>query len=127
VAVSFNAGHKRVVDELLLDVPGVEPGKMFGYPGYYVGGKLFASVFEDRVVVKLPEDKARALLEAGSPAYAPFSPGKHVMRGWVAIERKRSGDYRKDADTLRSGAAYVAELVAQNRPKARRKRAANSG
>jgi len=40
VKAQYNLKHKEVLDSFLLDVPIVKPGKMFGHPAYYVGGKL---------------------------------------------------------------------------------------
>jgi hypothetical protein len=40
--VTFNPDHKAALDTFLLHLPGVTSGKMFGYPAYYVHGKLFA-------------------------------------------------------------------------------------
>jgi hypothetical protein len=35
--VKFSPEHKAVLDNLLLGHPLVRPGKMFGFPAYYVG------------------------------------------------------------------------------------------
>ncbi len=42
--VEYNEKHKEILDSFLLDIPIVNPGKMYGHPAYYVGGKLFASL-----------------------------------------------------------------------------------
>jgi len=47
----FNLKHKEVLDTFLLDIPFVNPGKMYGHPAYYVGGKLNASLFREGVCV----------------------------------------------------------------------------
>ncbi|HZU77426.1 MAG TPA: TfoX/Sxy family protein [Dehalococcoidia bacterium] len=52
--------------------PAIERRQMFGYPAAFVGGNLVAGVFQDRVMVRLPEDTLRALF-AGSEA-DPFAP-----------------------------------------------------
>jgi len=39
---AFNPKHKGVPDSVLLQVPGVVAGTMFGYPAYYINKKLFA-------------------------------------------------------------------------------------
>lgn len=36
----FNQEIKDTLDLLLLEIPGVNAGKMFGYPAYYVGNNF---------------------------------------------------------------------------------------
>lgn len=52
---NVESGHKTILDSLVLNMPGVEEGKMFGYAAYYVGGKLFACLYGAGVGVKVPE------------------------------------------------------------------------
>jgi len=47
----FNLKHKEILDTFLLEIPFVKPGKMYGHPAYYIGGKLFASLFMEGVCV----------------------------------------------------------------------------
>lgn len=104
--VAFNPEHKAVLDTLLLHLPGVAAGKMFGYPAYYVHGKLFACVYGDGVGLKVPEETARTLLELAH--VAPFQPmGKPKMREWVQINRAWSEDYRLDKDIFCSSVRFV--------------------
>jgi TfoX/Sxy family transcriptional regulator of competence genes len=35
---------------------------MFGYPSYYVGGKLFACIYENGLGLKVPESMAEELV-----------------------------------------------------------------
>jgi len=42
--VTFNQKHKEVLDEILLQIPGVDAGRMFGYLAYYVNKKMFACI-----------------------------------------------------------------------------------
>ena len=42
--IKYNSKHKEILDNFLLKIPIVNSGKMYGYPAYYVGGKLFASL-----------------------------------------------------------------------------------
>jgi hypothetical protein len=91
----FNAGHKAVLDDLLLGHPHVRSGKMFGFPAYYAGRKLCICLYEQGVGVKLPEPSAARLL-AEDPNVAPFQPmAKPKMREWVQIDLTRSEDYRR--------------------------------
>ena len=92
--VDFNPDHKTVLDNLLLSHPLVRPGKMFGYPAYFVGKKLCICLYEQGVVVKLPEKTAAHLLDADQNV-APFQPlGRPKMKEWIQINLSRSEDYR---------------------------------
>lgn len=91
---NFNPEHKAVLDDLILGHPLVRPGKMFGFPVYYVGKKLCLCLYEQGVGLKLPEASATRLLTS-DPNVIPFQPyGKARMRAWVQINLERSADYR---------------------------------
>jgi hypothetical protein len=93
--VYFNPKHKVVLDDLLLGNPLVRPGKMFGFPAYYVGKKLCICLYEQGVGIKLPEQTIAKLLETDQNAL-PFQPmGKPKMREWIQINLSRSEDYRQ--------------------------------
>ncbi len=64
--------------------PGVEPGTRFSArPGYRVGGKIFAMLLDDALVVKLPAGRCAALVAEG--AAAPLTTGGRPMREWVRM------------------------------------------
>jgi hypothetical protein len=64
--------------------PQVTGGRMFGAAGLKVGGKVFAMLVKERLVVKLPETRIDALLRSGEGTR--FDPGHgRVMREWVAL------------------------------------------
>jgi len=69
----------------LLAEPGVDEGTGFGSrPGLRVGGKIFAMHIDGRLVVKLPAERAGALIDAGGAE--AFVIGRRRMREWVAVE-----------------------------------------
>jgi TfoX/Sxy family transcriptional regulator of competence genes len=73
--------------QLVADVEGgeVTPGKMFGSAGLRTGRKFFAIWWHEQLVVKLPPDRAAALVEAGDGQ--PFEPMEgRPMNGWVVVE-----------------------------------------
>ena len=72
VKAQFNIKHKKILDSFLLQVPFVKPGKMYGHPAYYVGGKLFASLYMEGVCVKVPEPMVNELLKRNE--IVPFQP-----------------------------------------------------
>lgn len=106
----FNPDHQKVLDTLLLHLPGVTPGKMFGYPAYYVRKKLFACVYGEGIGIKLPQALADELLEQGRAI--PFQPmGRPRMREWVQINRVASDDYEQDLEVLKSSVRHVGALA----------------
>ena len=94
--VKYNEKHKDILDSFLLDIPIVNPGKMYGYPAYYVSGKLFASLYNDGVCVKIPETRVKDFLI--KEGIVPFEPMGRRMREWMLIIRGNSTDYQKDRD-----------------------------
>jgi hypothetical protein len=44
--VIFNHKDKKVLNDLLLGIPGVIAGRMVGHPAYYVDRELFAGIFD---------------------------------------------------------------------------------
>ena len=110
------SGHKAVLDSLLLNMPSVVEGKMFGYPAYYVNRKLFACIYGEGVGLKVPEEAANKLLS--EEHVVPFQPlGKPKMREWIQINRARSADYRKDINIFRTSVEFVSQLQTTKRKK----------
>lgn len=104
---NFNAAHKAVLDDLLLDNPQVKPGKMFGFPAYYAGKKLCIRLYAEGVGLKLPEGTAARLLES-DPNVIPFQPlGRPRMREWVQINLDLSDDYRQYLPVFEESINYL--------------------
>jgi hypothetical protein len=101
---------RALLDALLLPLPGVVAGTLFGVPAYSVRRKVFACLYGGAVAVKVPESLARSL--AGQSQIAPFQPmGRPRMREWVEIRRATPEAYRQDAQTLRAAYDHVAGLT----------------
>lgn len=108
--IIFNPDHKLVLDELILPLPAVHPGKMFGFPAYYAGKKLCICLYENGVGVKVPEATVQKLLQA-DPNALPFQPlDKHVMREWVQIDLADSSDYRAYLPVFQESVNFVLAL-----------------
>ena len=111
---NYNPEIKDVLDSFLLKIPVVAPGKMFGYPAYYVNNKLFACVYEDGVGLKVPFELAIEL--AALEGIQPFVPmGRKKMREWIQINRELPQDYLNDIDTFEKSVAFVATQVKQQK------------
>ena len=105
----FNIEHKRILDSFLLKIPGVVPGKMFGYPAYYINKKLFACLYENGVGIKIPENKVNELI--GKKEIIYFQPlGRAKMREWIQINRENSEDYLKDQEIFKISIKFVSTL-----------------
>jgi hypothetical protein len=103
----YNPGHKAVLDKILLGHPHVKPGKMFGFPAYYVGKKLSICLYEQGIGIKLPEKFAAKLLET-DPNALPFQPlGRPRMREWVQINLSRSEDYEQYLSIFEESIGYL--------------------
>ena len=82
-----DALFERLV-ERFRDEPGVtppSPGGKFGASGLKTGGKLFAMVTRDKLVVKLPKERVEELVAASTGE--PYDAGKgRPMKVWVAVD-----------------------------------------
>jgi hypothetical protein len=106
----YNPEHKQVLDDLLLTHPLVQPGKMFGFPAYYVGKKLCMCLYEDGVGLKVPAETAARLLQS-DPNAVPFMPlGRPKMREWVQINLERSEEYASYLALFEESIRYVHSL-----------------
>ncbi len=95
----------------------IEPRKMFGYPSVFVNGNMLASVFQDRIMVRLSEaDRAKFLAMPNTRLFEPM-PGR-PMREYVEIP---AGDVppKEMRRWIERGLAYVETLP----PKARKAKA----
>jgi len=115
-------GHREDVLAMLDDSfegrAEVKRGKMFGFPSYSTGGKVFASVYGDGPALKLPQATINRLAD---PEIAPFRPMGKSMGGWVLITRPEAESYSGDAGLFEASLAYVAEQAAAPNPAARKK------
>jgi hypothetical protein len=93
------------MDEMLLSLPGAKAGKMFGFPGYWAGGKLFACLYGPGVGFKLPPERAAEALK--QPGFMPFTPRGKPMAAWVMVQPKRAGDLRRFESLFRESLDYV--------------------
>ncbi|MEV5892421.1 hypothetical protein [Nonomuraea fuscirosea] len=84
--------HRDLLEEIAEDFsndPDVAMATMFRNPGLRTGGKIFAFLGHDgELIVKLPQDQARRLLDAGTAA--PVTMGTRTMREWVAFPAQQS-------------------------------------
>jgi len=120
-AMSLNAPAKKYRDDVLAAVtallaerPEVAPRAMFGHPGFAVGGKMFASLYDDGVAVKLPEATAQAAI--ARPDVEAFRPYGKSMREWVLIAHDDLSAYAGDIDLFEAAIEYVAAVASRSAP-----------
>ncbi len=63
--------------------PNVTRRKMFGFPAAFVTGNLCCGTFNDRIMLRLPEDARAELGALGGTPFEPM-PGR-PMNGYVAV------------------------------------------
>ena len=91
----YRADNLIALRRLLADRKDVREGRMFGYPAFFVGRRLFACVYGDGIGIKVPVGLAARLLQR--PDTEPFRPyGKSTMREWIQINHAKAADYRAD-------------------------------
>jgi hypothetical protein len=96
-ATAPEASFDAIAARLLAD-PEVERGTGFGTrPGLRAGGRIFAMLIDDDLVVKLPADRCAELVATGSAR--PFDRGQgRPLKEWVRIAHAGSIDWRAIAD-----------------------------
>ena len=73
----------EVSARLVRDDPRVEQAHMFNSVGLRTGGKFFAAVSRDRLLVKLPARRVAELVSSGTGE--PFHSGGRLMKEWVLL------------------------------------------
>lgn len=74
---------QRIAHDLLKDAD-VTQAKMFGSPGLRSRGKVFAFLWKQRLVIKLPQARVDQLVSAGDAKR--FDPGHgRVSKEWVSV------------------------------------------
>ena len=71
-------------DKAMLPFPQAERRKMFGYPSAFANGNMFAGLFQDSMVLRLPdEDRAKFLKLKGAHPFEPMAG--RPMREYVVV------------------------------------------
>jgi len=95
---------------------GIQRRTMFGYPSVFLNGNMLASIFQNRIMVRLsPEDREAATTKSGAKPFEP-SPGRG-MKEYVELPPKVVGNTSELRQWLERGRKYVATLPVK-KPKA---------
>jgi TfoX/Sxy family transcriptional regulator of competence genes len=69
-------------DEVVPEAPGIVKKPMFGYPAAFVNGRHIGGLFQDSVVVRLPEEDYVEFMR--QPGARPFEPmAGRTMKGYA--------------------------------------------
>jgi TfoX/Sxy family transcriptional regulator of competence genes len=99
-------------------LPGIERRTMFGYPSVFLNGNMLASIFQDRVMVRLSEtDRADAMKRAGAKPFEP-TPGRG-MKEYVDFPAGVTANAKALRGWIERGASYVGTLPKKTSPKKR--------
>ncbi len=72
-------------------IPGAELRQMFGYPAAFVGGHLFAGLFQEHMILRLAAEDRAELARHGAQSFEPM-PGRPMRECLVlppAIRKTR--------------------------------------
>lgn len=102
----YSKENLEAIRAIVQAFPGAREGRMFGYPAFFVGRRMFACVYDVGVGVKLPAEDALSLLKR--EGNIPFRPhGKARMREWVQLNRAGPGDYLKETKVFERSVEFV--------------------
>ena len=87
----------------------VEPRSMFGYPAAFVRGNYFAGLFEESVVIRMPEPQKSGLAAlAKADGFNPM--GGKPMTDWYVVPAKITSSATGLTRFLRAALAGAKEL-----------------
>jgi len=107
---SYDEEIKDIIDSILLEIPDVTPGKMFGMPGYFINGKLFATVFGSSLVIKLPKDVCDELIQ-NRDGFDSFAPLGNKMKEWVVITKDDPESVEDELDFIHRSIEFVKSIT----------------
>jgi hypothetical protein len=110
MTAKFNPEHETVLHNMLRDVPGAAPGKMFGYPAYKVNGKLAVGLYDTGIVAKVGPARTKELVgKDGISTFEPM-PGR-AWKDWVLL----TGSFDQHRAIFEEAVRYVqAETEAES-------------
>jgi TfoX/Sxy family transcriptional regulator of competence genes len=74
----------QVFEQALSGVPQAQSRQMFGYPAAFVNGQMFASLFQENFILRLPEAERAAFMQKHDAHVFEPMPGR-PMREYVVV------------------------------------------
>jgi TfoX/Sxy family transcriptional regulator of competence genes len=101
--------------QVAASIEGVELRKMFGYPAAFVGGNMAFGLFEDRIMLRLPEDERATLLAEGWQQFEPM-PGRS-MREYLTLPADIAADPEQAREWMQKSVDYAKTVPAKTAKK----------
>ena len=109
--------------ESLAPGPPAQRKPMFGYPAAFMNGNLFASLFQENLIVRLGDvERARLLAIPGAATFEPM-PGR-PMSEYVVVPRSLHGDPKALRAWIGRALDYASSLPAKKAKKTAAKKPA---
>jgi TfoX/Sxy family transcriptional regulator of competence genes len=116
MGMQWRKSPQQLIDlfvSVIPDPPAVER-KMFGYPAAFVNGNMFMSLFQDDMILRLPESLREDFLKVdGAKIFEPM-PGR-PMREYVAVPPQVLADKKKLAAWVSRALDYGTSLKPKSR------------
>jgi TfoX/Sxy family transcriptional regulator of competence genes len=95
-------------DRAVNGLAGTERRRMFGYPSVFLNGNMLASIFQDRIMVRLSDTDRAEALAAGAKPFEPM-PGR-AMKEYVELPAAVVNEPGALRAWIERGRSYVATL-----------------
>jgi DinB family len=96
-----------VVSRALLGLTGVRERNALGHPAFFVGKRIFALLFGDTLVLRLPEERVRQLTHHdGMQVFVHFD-GDRERSEWIGIRHDDAEDYANHLELFREATAFA--------------------
>jgi TfoX/Sxy family transcriptional regulator of competence genes len=127
MGMQWRKSSQQLIDlfvSVIPDPPAVQR-KMFGYPAAFVNGNMFMSLFQDDMILRLPESLREEFLKVdGAKIFEPM-PGR-PMREYVAVPPQVMADKKKLASWVSRALDYGTSLKPKFRTSKAKKAATKS-
>ncbi len=90
---------------MLEGIPGVIVKKSANRLSFQVGEKVFAFTQREGVVLKMPQEKIKTLVDKKAASFLVM--GKREMKEWAVIKHKDPKEYKKDLKFFKAAIAFV--------------------
>ena len=116
--MKWRKSPQALIDLFASVVPGppAVQRKMFGYPAGFVNGNLFMGLFQDDLILRLPDTQRQALLAAGKAKLFEAMPGR-PMREYIAIPSALTCGKKELAAWVAQSFQYGASLKPKSKTK----------
>jgi len=112
--MEFKKSPQALIDvfDSLLPGPPAQRRQMFGYPAAFVNNHMFMGLFQDQMLVRLPEPLRGDLLKlAGAKPFEPM-PGR-LMKDYVVLPPALIADRAKLGEWVAKALEYASALPAK--------------